>query len=580
MRDALFHPKVWLIVDGTDTLAIHGSSNLTVSGLSKNYEQVSVTRSWSDDSSRYIVQEFRGEFEKFWSRTSPECTVIDFPDAVAKRLVREFSSERAPTEEELLALLDATNGELSIVPPRRQFHIPAHLNYTTGDFSHQGEAADAFEEHGFRGILAMATGSGKTITSMIAAHKLYEKRKKLLIVVAAPYLPLISQWCEEISEFGLVPVNLSLISGAKARNSEVAAAARRLRLSNAAIAEALVATHNTLCDPTFQAALSRVDVPILLIADEVHNLGREEFIGRPPEEIPFRLGLSATPIRQYDAEGTAALQAYFGQTIFSFTLEQAIGVCLVPYDYQIHPIELTEDELDRWTELTERIKRDWWKASDTNAGDSTYLQTLLQRRRLILESAQRKLQVLSRLLDLAGPSSLRYTLIYATDKDPGQLAAVNQLLRDKGISFHELTSEETCDRALTRRVVEAFQRGDLQVLTAKRVLDEGVNIPQISKAYILASTTVERQWVQRRGRLLRKCSAIQKTSSSIHDFLVVPPATAADSDTKTIVKGELARVTEFSKLSRNFGAQDGALAVIDPIVRRFFTDPEDLYAAS
>jgi len=205
---------------------------------------------------------------------------------------------------------------------------------------------------------------------------------------------------------------------------------------------------------------------------------------------------------------------------------------------------------------------------------------LLQRRRLILESAEAKLEMLYRLLSASGFESLRYTLIYATDKDPKQLQAVNQILREAGVRFHELTAEETSSRDLTERILQAFQRGDLQVLTAKRVLDEGVNIPQISRAYILASTTVERQWTQRRGRLLRKCIAINKRSSTIYDFFVVPPRSEMDEDTKTIVKSELRRIREFAGLSTNFGSPDGALSVIAPIVRRFFSDPEEVYAAS
>lgn len=581
MKGALFHPKVWLISSGEDTLAVHGSGNFTVSGLSKNYEQITVDNSWTDANSKFVVDSFRTEFDDFWSRTSHECTVYDFPDAVAKQLVREHSGQGPPTESELLVLLaEQERPPTPVRSGKPLFAIPLKLNYTTGDFAHQGKAATAFVANGFRGIFAMATGSGKTITSMIAAHSLYQKEKRLLIVIAAPYIPLISQWCEEIAEFGLEPINLSLSSGSKNRNSEVDSAVRRIRLAPAPTAEAIVVTHNTLCDSSFQMALSRAEVPILLIGDEVHNLGREEFVSRPPEAIPYRLGLSATPIRQYDPEGTAALQAYFGDTIFSFTLEEAIGVCLVPYDYHVHTLQLTENELDNWMELTERIKKAWWKANSENQNDSPYIQLLRQRRRLILESAEAKLQLLSNLLEKDGTAELKYTLIYATDKDPNQLVAVNDMLRAKGIRFHELTATETGDRNLTRRVLDAFTTTDLQVLTAKRVLDEGVNIPQISKAFILASTTVERQWVQRRGRLLRKCKEIGKDSSVVHDFLVVPPDVAPDADTKTIVKGELARVREFARLSRNFGAKGGALGTIDPIVKRFFSDPEDMHATS
>jgi superfamily II DNA or RNA helicase len=576
MRDAIFHPKVWLLSDGNDTIAIHGSSNLTLNGLSKNFEQVSVTKSWADETSKYVVQKLQLEFETIWSRKSTECFVYDFPEALSRRLLRDYSGGGQPTEGELLALLES-NSEAG-TSESCKFQIPTYLNYTTGDFAHQGAAVDALEANNFRGVLAMATGSGKTITAMIAAHRLFQRERKLLIVVAAPYLPLISQWCDEITDFGLAPLNLGLIAGADARNNEIARIGRRIRMSAADTAEAVVITHKTLCDPDFQAALGRLGIPIFLIGDEVHNLGAAGFIGAPPEAIQYRLGLSATPVRQYDPEGTQALFAYFGPTVFSFTLEQAIGICLVPYDYYIHPVSLTDAEVEQWIDLTEKIKKELRKNPGLKVDENPILQMLLQRRRLILESAEGKLDRLSRLLHEHRLQSLAYTLIYATDKDPEQLNRINDLLRGQNIRFHQITAQETSSRDLTRLVIEAFERRDLQVLTAKRVLDEGVNIPQISQAYILASTTVERQWVQRRGRLLRKCKAIQKQSSTIHDFLVVPPSSYIDSDAKAIVKAELRRVREFARLSLNFGAEHGALEVIDPIIRDFFLDPEEVYA--
>jgi superfamily II DNA or RNA helicase len=576
LRDAIFHPKVWLISDDADTIAVHGSSNLSVSGLSRNFEQVSVTRSWIDENSALIIESLRNEFEILWSHQSDECQVYDFPNAVAKKLIREYSGSRPPSETDLLDLLQEPLAIEIAGDTRPGFRIPPHLNYTAGDFAHQGRAVDEFERHNFRGILEMATGSGKTITSMIAAHRLFVREGKLLVLISAPYLPLISQWCDEVEEFGVLPHNLSPLQNMRQRNAEFTGLARRVRMSSDRAIEVVVVTHNTICDGSFQEALAKADVPVLLIADEVHNLGREEFIRNPPENIEYRLGLSATPERQYDPDGTQGLFEYFGGTVFSFGLEQAIGVCLVPYRYYIHPLELSSLEVENWMELTEKIKKEMWK--NGRAGEeSPYLQILLQKRRVILESAEQKIQILPRLLDQAG-KDLRYTLIYATDKDPKQLESVNELLRERHIKFHELTSQETCDRKLTARIISAFQSGDLQVLTAKRVLDEGVNIPEISTAYVLASTTVERQWTQRRGRLLRKCKQIGKQSSTVHDFFVIPPDDQVDDDTRKIVKGELSRIREFSRLSSNFGSTDGPSAIIHPIIQRFFADSGEIYA--
>lgn len=411
----------------------------------------------------------------------------------------------------------------------------------------------------------MATGSGKTITAMIAAHKLYETHKPLLIVVAAPYIPLIEQWCEEVRPFGLSPRNLTAEGSAARRATELQRLRRRLTTGLSEV-EAVIVSHDTLCTAEFRTAVEKFQCQRLLIADEAHNLGRPSFVDDPPECFEHRLGLSATPIRQYDEEGTEALFEFFGEVTFRFTLEEAIGRCLVEYDYYVHPVYLTETEMSDWFDLTGKIKQNAWRGEGGKPDD--YLAKLLRDRRALLETASAKLSVLSNLLDEEDAASLRHTLVYTSDKGPEQLGRVNQLLRNRNILFHQLTAEETRNLEQTKRIIRSFQDGELQVLTAKRVLDEGVNIPQICKAFILASTTVERQWIQRRGRLLRTCNAVGKTHSVIHDLLALPPGMeeGLDPDARALVRSELRRAQEFARLARNAGRPDGPLAMIDTMV--------------
>ncbi len=572
MKDALFHPKVWLFEEREDVVAAHGSSNVTYAGIRKNIEQIAVSRSWQDPNQRYITDKLRYEFGRLWENKDENCLVISLPEAVRQRLLRTYSSETPPTEDDLRALYGRATG-LSEEPepyeqaplPSAGFAIPDWLRYEDGPFEHQGKAVAAWCEAGYRGVLEMATGSGKTITSMIAAHRLYEEHKPLLIVVAAPYVPLIEQWCDEIAPFGVKPVNLTTAGSAAKRARELQKIKRRLRTGLSDV-EAVVVSHDTLCTPEFLDAVKSFDCARLLIADEAHNLGRPSFINNPPEFFEHRLGLSATPIRQYDEEGTDALFGFFGPVAFGFTLEEAIGRCLVEYDYYVHPVYLTQSEMDEWFDLTARIKQNAWRGEGGKPDD--YLAKLLRDRRALLETASGKVTMLRDLLAIEDAGRLRHTLVYTSDKGPDQLDNVNRLLRDKNILFHQLTAEETASREKTKRIIRSFQDGEIQVLTAKRVLDEGVNIPQICKAFILASTTVERQWVQRRGRLLRTCSAIGKTHSVIHDLLALPPGMdeEIDPDARALVRSELRRAQEFARLARNAGRPGGPLAMIDKMV--------------
>ena len=578
MKNALFHPKVWLFHDSGDVIAVHGSSNMTYAGIQKNIEQMSISKSWEDSNQSYITEKFCDQFRQLWTNYDESCNVIPIPQAIEENLLKTYNSDIPPTETEFHKLYEEETGSIdeSSAPfdldrlSRPSFAIPLYLRYEDGDFEHQGRAIKAWCEAGYHGILEMATGSGKTIAAMICAHRLYSAEKPLLIVVAAPYIPLIQQWCDEISPFGLKAVNLTEANGAKGRAAELSKLKRRLRFGSSDV-EIVVVTHRTLCNSDFKTELETFDCKTLLIADEVHNLGSEGFIIDPPEFFDYRLGLSATPIRQYDEEGTEQLFSFFGPIVFQFTLEEAIGRCLVEYEYYVHPVELTEDEMEEWYTLTEKIGKIAWMQEDENSDDE-YLMKLLRDRRALLENAENKIAALEEVLTQHEDFKiLRHTLIYASDKAPQQLTDVNALLNKHGVLFHQLTHKETPDRKKTAQIIQSFQEGTLQVLSAKRVLDEGVNIPQIEKAFILASTTVERQWVQRRGRLLRTCRETGKTHSEIHDFVALPTdLDNIDTRAHALIESELKRIQAFAYLAKNFGRSDGPLNHIDQLVKTLY----------
>ena len=571
MKDGMFHPKVWLFQDAEgNVLSAHGSSNFTQAGITRNIEQIAIAKSWTSEDSQYITRRLTREFNALWSESNTDCIVVSLTDAARERLVKTYSSGTPPQETDLSALYERAmvaeaNEDYSLEPVRPVFQIPDWLRYEDGPFAHQGAAVKAWVEADSHGVLEMATGSGKTITAMICAYRLYERSRPLLIVVSAPYVPLIQQWRDEILPFGIEPVNLSEANGPRGRAQALRRLRNRLRSDNSEV-EAIIVSHSTLADKDFQNDIARFKCAKLLIADEAHNLGSEGFIADPPTVFDYKLGLSATPVRQYDEEGTEALFDFLGPVVFRYGLDEAIGNCLVEYDYFVHEVHLTEDEMDKWHEITARIRANSWRQDDSGEPNE-FITRLLMQRRVILESAENKITALKEALENESLADLKHTLVYTSDKRPEQLEAINGLLKMMDVLFHQVTYEETGDRARVRRILQAFRDGSIKVITAKRVLDEGVNIPEISKAFILASTTVERQWTQRRGRLLRQCRETGKTHSVIHDFVVLPPDRLMDADARSLAKAELERLRAFANLARNAGKPDGPQSTIDRLVQ-------------
>ena len=573
VRDAKFHLKEWIFRAGQDAAVLSGSANFTGQALLGNVESLNLHRSWRSGDTEAACRDAIDEFEAYWSNSKPHAIAVDLPIALKEGLIESYDTTHPPTESDYCKALELEGklhrselgSSVESSPNRERFAPPFDLIWETGRYSHQGTAVLRWEGAGRHGILAMATGSGKTITALLCAWRLWRELRRLVVVIAAPTRPLIAQWADECQDFGLVPY-VAASHKRRRRYSEIDERLQRIELGVGGV-EVIIVTNDFLNDGEFRTLIDRYEGPMMLIADEVHNLGGSAFLSTPSLQIEYRLGLSATPERQYDPDGSARLIEYFGEVVFEFGLADAIGVCLVPYDYHIHPVGLSHDELDQYRQLSDKIRRITLAVGcDLSVEEEQLLQRLLNRRRLVLEDAAAKLDKLGELLAQGSPHSVQHTLVYATDKDPAQLDAVNEIIRSLGLRSHQITANETGTAKLVGSVLNAFREGSLHVLTAKRVLDEGLNVPEISTAIILASTTVERQWVQRRGRVLRMCSAIDKERATIHDFLVLPPpGEPRDDDIKRLVGDELARCDAFTDLAYNRASQGGPRDVLQDV---------------
>lgn len=576
MKAGIFHKKIWLL-HGDAWCAIHGSSNVTKPGLLVNGEQMTVDRPWMDGASaQRRVEMLLEQWNKHWENRYPNALTVALPDAL--RFIGKHHDD-VPTVDDFWKAwrIDFDQGLAPELPPGYQGRSPLHLlrvprdmNWKTGQYAHQGLAVAAYLEADGRGTIEMATGGGKTKTSLIAATLIQDKRAgATLVVILVPSKPLMLQWADDVRDFGIQPTLPSLLS--------VTQRATRYEEIRAALdggdprTEVIVATNRLFgLDEGLRGLIDGLGsaVRTMLVGDEMHNLGVPTFLDRLPERFDYRLGLSATPMRQYDPAGSDALFAFFGPIVFSFDLEQAIqSGCLTPYRYHLHPVALTGEEMDKYTDLTEQLRSAGFHYAndDAAAPSNPKIERLLRERRAVLEQASGKIACLRGLLLETGPRQIRRTLVYTSGKatilaDERQITLVNQMLASLGVVSHQYTSAET-SQAASRALLDKFAAGDYQVLTAMKVLDEGVDIPQTDTAFILASSTVRREWVQRRGRILRRFPG--KQAATLHDFLVVPPDLTSTGG-RAVLRGELARAEEFAGLAENEWDTGGPRSVIAP----------------
>ncbi len=421
--------------------------------------------------------------------------------------------------------------------------------------SYQKQAVQNWFANKGRGTLKMATGSGKTITGLAIATELYQKINLQVLLIICPYRHLVTQWAREAERFGLHP--LLAFESVHNWQSPLSRALYSLRSGTQAFLT-VITTNATLISESLQSQLRYFPAKTLIIGDEAHNLGSPRLEESLPRNIGLRLALSATPERYFDQDGTDSIFNYFGSVLQpELTLADAIQQgALVRYLYYPLLVELTAAETQIYSRLTTRIG--WALMDEENLEKNDTVTALLMQRARLIGAAANKLNALRELMQ--NRLQTTHTLFYCGDgtiensefSSTRQLEATVKLL---GTELGYRVNTYTAETPLVERekLRHQFETGDLQGLVAIRCLDEGVDIPAIQNAVILASSRNPRQFVQRRGRILRPHP--QKERATLFDMIVLPPDLERETleVERNLLRKELKRFLEFADLADNAG---------------------------
>lgn len=544
----LFHQKVGILEDDVgDSISFSGSDNESAKGWTEHVEEFKVFRSWRPQEAGWFLPDL-AKFQKFWENRGFRTEVYPVSEAVERRLI-----ELAPRDIEELRLL-------SLARPRTLRRSVPRL------FAHQLAAVEAWWGNDRRGVLEMATGTGKTFTALECVKRVMRDESSLVTVVSCPYDHLVKQWSDDVDEYGITCQTIVADSSAPGWKDRLANLLSDIRtgVSHKLI---VLTTHTTLSSDDFASIIQRCNVPLMLVVDEVHGIGAPKRQTGLLDVYVFRLGLSATPKRYFDDEGTAAIFAYFGKTVYEFTLGQAIHTVnpatnktfLTPYEYRPFFAHLDKDELEKYEAETRKIARTYYRATRDSERRELF-QLLCIKRQEIVKNANAKYKALESILDGLG-GRLEHCLIYCSDQ---QIDTVLGVLRRRGVNYHAFTmSEGTTPSSeyggLSQRefLIQGLGDGTYQVLVAMKCLDEGVDIPTAEVGILLASSGNPKEFIQRRGRILRRPSPpTTKEKAVLFDVIIAPARLGTgdvdfDSLEREIFRKELVRYREFADDATN-----------------------------
>lgn len=607
------HTKCGVFSDGINKVGFEGSVNFSLSALIHNKESLSVFCDWNGPADVGRIKSIQKSFDKTFNGQDVDVEFVDtehLKHSIKERYPNKNLSDLLNDELDLIE--NAESGELpntvkstleniktkvendiaKIKKEQEQECIP-HFPFSAGPRDYQIQAFEKWKDNGQKGFFAMATGTGKTVTALNCLLEIYLRLGYYKAIIVVPTVSLVDQWAKECRRFGFHQV-IKICSQSPSWHQDVAELEliEQVGIGKKGADFIFIVTYSSIVKQNVYTRLFKFPKgKVLLIADEAHNMGSKQLCKLIPK-IPYsrRIGLSATPKRQYDDFGNAQIAKFFGfeegKYTFSYTMAEAIenGV-LCKYYYYPHLVTLTDFEFEKYYELSTKIAK-YLTKNRTDFKEDSILTTLLIKRKHIVHKAVNKQAMLRKILNdyYDSHGSLKYSLVYVPegnsidsidevsedtyDVDEEAVHLIDLytgIIRDVDSSVTVAKFTSTSDDR--KELLSSFASGKIDVLTSMKCLDEGVDVPRSELAIFCASTGNPRQFIQRRGRILRKHK--DKQYAIIHD-LVVAPMVNTTSDAyiveKNLLRSELRRVKDFAELSEN---PTSAILELTPIMNHY-----------
>lgn len=539
LQGGMFHSKISIFYDNENNhIVISGSQNDSYQA-SINEETVTIFTNFGEG--KLYALDLIETFEKKWNNNIKNLKIYTLPETIKKNIIQLAT--------------DYSNSSINTINNKNHMKQERILR------DYQSKAIDEWTRNHYIGFFEMATGAGKTFTAISATKLLYEKYSKIAMIVIVPYQHLAQQWIKELKDMDYKPIACFGSINLWENN-----------LHNK-INMYINGFEKKLCIVTLYASASRDEfqdiintrlknIDYLLIADEAHNTGSLMYRKTLFNSAKFRIGLSATPIRWYDDNGTQLIKDYFKKTVIEYPIEKAIKENkLTPYYYEPILVDLTEDELEEFIELSDNISR-LTIMNDKTESDNELLKKLLIKRSMVIAKAENKKISLQKLVKEhkkkchENYEEYKYNIFYVANE---QTKCVTKILSDIGLKVHEFVG--TMNMQERANVIQSFSNGEIDGIVAIKCLDEGVDIPATKRAYILSSTSNPKEFIQRRGRILRIFS--NKIRAYIYDFMVGPWKfinNVEDKYLKKLLMRELPRFAEFNSCAENKASNRQLLA--------------------
>lgn len=573
------HYKSGVFSDGQDYVGYKASCNFTLYGLSENLEELEAFLSWENGRSNKLIKKQLTLIDDYFAEKDEDVEYIPVSDievVLKDRFGKKDINELLVQEEQLLkkkqSLISNPKLKKTITKLFSEIELirrTPRFPYSEGPREYQINAYNSWVANNYKGMFAMATGTGKTITSLNCLLNEYKKTGVYRAIIIVPTTALVEQWKKECAKFNFK--NIITVSSKENWDKNLAFFNTASKLIDTSYI--VIVTYASLPRPKFQSYFTQLPKDTILIADETHNLGSQGLLRLLPSiHLEKRIGLSATPHRKFDEAGNQAIQEFFNDEppyIVSYSMEEALKIgWLCNYTYYPHIVKLTDQEMEKYKELSLQLLRMGLFDKETGTFRSTpeIEKKLLERKRIIHKAAN-KLEAFKAILknEFVKRKNLKYTLVYVPEGiesifDESDFSVEtedeNKLINEytKAVSQTDdsvMVKQFTANSTNREEILKNFEQSNIHVLTSMKCLDEGVDVPRSELAIFCASTGNPRQFIQRRGRVLRLHK--DKIHATIHDLVVVPEV--SDESTfdmeKGLVKKELERVVDFANLAMN-----------------------------